>query len=108
MINPVVMALTTWLRYLVEANIYSNDELVDISVKLLKALISVSSNKDLLLPLKMEVIEELLKVLLMTLISPTVRSKFPNKRYIITKLNSITLSVLQYCDKTAAFYILLK
>merc|ERR1719461_780859 len=102
------MSLSTWLQYLVDHNIYSDEEMIDISVKLLKAMVAISGSKELLLPLKSEILEEFLKQLLTTLISPTVRAKFPNKRFIITKLNSITLSVLQYCDKTDGFYILLK
>jgi len=33
---------------------------------------------------------------------------FPNKRYVINKLNSITLAVLQNGDRTSVFYVLLK
>jgi len=108
-INTIVGALSSWLQYLVENyGMYSDEELIGLSVKLLQSMVLISDNVKLLHALTREVLADYIRILLVTLISPVIRANFPNKRLMITKLNKITLAVLQNCDRTSAFYILLQ
>jgi len=104
-INPIISALSTWLEDLVEN--YSQ-EMFSISGKILNPMLTISGGRELLKHLTMHILEDYIKILLTTLISPTIRIMFPNKRYVINKLNSITLAVLQNGDRTSVFCVLLK
>jgi len=104
-INTVISALSTWLEDLVEN--YSQ-EMFSISGKILNPMLTISGSRELLKHLTMNILEDYIKILLTTLISPTIRIMFPNKRYVINKLNSITLAVLQNGDRTSVFCALLK
>jgi hypothetical protein len=107
-VNRVVSNLSGWFYQLVEERNTDVDQgTVDVMIKLIEVMSGVSGHTKLLRTLRIEVLEKWIKALLLALISSSLRARYPNKRFIITKLNSITLAVIKNCDRGFAICILI-
>jgi len=78
-----------------------------LSENLIECLYDISQKGPVLATLAMHSLENFIRVMLVSLISPSVRRSFSNRKSLIARLNDITLGVLQNCDRTMAFYILI-
>lgn len=109
--DQIIRALGAWLHLLMDPAGYSAADQEDKCVTaetLLDSLFHLSKDKNMLKPLHFETLENYIKLLLTTLISSHLRKAFSNRKKLISTLNDITLQVLQNCDRTSAFFILLK
>jgi hypothetical protein len=79
-----------------------------VSLQVLESLLWVSKEKQILETLNREQTKSLIETLLVTLISPVARERFPlQKKVVIQQLNDITLRTLTNCNRTFVLAILI-
>merc|ERR1719193_1734353 len=79
-----------------------------VSLQVLESLLWVSKEKLILQKLEREQTQKLIETLLVTLISPVARERFPlQKKVVIQQLNDITLRSLTNCKRTFVVAILI-
>eukprot|EP00494_Astrolonche_serrata_P023503 UN23761 len=101
-------ALVGWWEHLLSnPDEYDGNQKQTLSELLIECLFVISQKPTLLSTLSLQSLEQLIKSMLKSLVSPSVRRLFTNRKSLIARLNDITLAVLQNCDRTMAFYILI-
>jgi len=99
--------ITWWQDILNNGDAIGPTEKQTLSENLIECLFDISQKPSVLATLSMESLETFIRIMLISLISHSVRSSFSNRKVLIARLNDITLGVLQNCDRTMAFYILI-
>lgn len=104
----LLSALVAWWQEILDRAATMNaQEKQKLSENLIECLYDISKRSNVLESLGMHSLENLIRVMLISLISPEIRSHFNNRKSLIARVNDITLGVLQNCDRNMAFYILI-